>query len=312
MKCKDGKCKGKCKGKKCPKKCDDCVEKHITKELTEKRKKAVLRAKINSKFPIPIDKLPQKVDSFAWANQLPPQQIIPKLKREDLAFTLKDIENKIEEAFKKYESRGSAPRTDTKAKGRFGNVVPDKNITEAETQYEPQDDNTYELPEPVDAEIPNAFNFDSVGSHTLVPNIEYDDEFASIEPGNLSIETELSEYDENESDGEFGEFDDNTVEPDETSHKYDEDELTQVKGVHPLLRDVMEPQRLSFFGTKPEKKEVKPTLERTRRKNKEMGEATEMGNEDTRTDDREAGFLPNQPTLFQYMPIDANINPPKS
>ena len=85
MKCKDGKCKGyrhvtKCKGKKCPKKCDDCVEKHITKELTEKRKKAVLRAKINSKFPIP-----QKVDSFAWANQLPPQQIIPKLKREYLA-----------------------------------------------------------------------------------------------------------------------------------------------------------------------------------------------------------------------------------
>ena len=106
MKCKDGKCKGKCKGKKCPKKCDDCVEKHITKELTEKRKKAVLRAKINSKFPIPIDKLPQKVDSFAWANQLPPQQIIPKLKREDLAFTLKDIENKIEEAFKKYEGKG--------------------------------------------------------------------------------------------------------------------------------------------------------------------------------------------------------------
>ena len=78
-----------------------------------------------------------------------------------------------------------------------------------------------------------------------------------------------------------------------------------------MLKDIMKPQRLSFFGTKPEKKEVKPTLERTRRTKKEMGEATEMGNEDTRTDDREAGFLPNQPTLFQYMPIPANIDPPK-
>ena len=109
MKCKDGKCKGKCKGKKCPKKCDDCVEKHLTKELTEKRKKAILKAKINSKLPMPIRDLTNANANFAWANQLPPQQIIPKLKREDLAFTLKDIENKIEEAFKKYESRGSAP-----------------------------------------------------------------------------------------------------------------------------------------------------------------------------------------------------------
>ena len=182
MKCKDGKCKGKCKGKKCPKKCDDCVEKHITKELTEKRKKAVLRAKINSKFPIP-----QKVDSFAWANQLPPQQIIPKLKREDLAFTLKDIENKIEEAFKKYEGKGSTPDNTERFRKvntgyRLGSVASEvipsfENITEI---LEQQDENTQEIP---DAEIPEMFNFDSVGSHTLVPNIDDEDgDYASIEP----------------------------------------------------------------------------------------------------------------------------------
>ena len=164
-------------------------------------------------------------------------------------------------------------------------------------------------------ELPNAFNYDSVGPHTLVPRDDEAD-YASIEPSVSSYNDEESDRDElpEESDGEDVEFvyrdEEGPVEP---TYEYDADELTQVKGVHPLLRDVMAPpQNLSFFGTKPEKKEkVKPTLERTRRTKKEMGEATEMGNEDTRTDDRNAGFLPNQPTLFQFLPIDANIDPPK-
>jgi len=42
-----------------------------------------------------------------------------------------------------------------------------------------------------------------------------------------------------------------------------------------------------------------------------MTQATEMRGEDIRTDDREAGVLPNQPNLFRFIPIVENVEPPR-
>ena len=119
---------------------------------------------------------------------------------------------KIEEAFKKYETGHKKP-------------LEPKRVSKS-VAVESQDDNTEELPEPYydidelpdeyDAEIPNqdyipeyerdrdelpelpvAFNFDSVGPHTLVPRDDEAD-YASIEPS-------ISTYNDEESDGELDE-----------------------------------------------------------------------------------------------------------
>ena len=87
-KCKDGKCKSSAN-------CDDCVTKHLTKQFKEKRAKAILKAKYN---PVKRD---ASYDPFHWARGLPPQQIFKQPKRQDLAFTLQDVENQIEKAFAK-------------------------------------------------------------------------------------------------------------------------------------------------------------------------------------------------------------------
>ena len=81
----------KCKGGKCKssKNCDDCVTKHLTKQFKEKRAKAILKAKYNPA---------KSYDPFHWARGLPAQQIFKQPKRLDLAFTLQDVENKIEKS----------------------------------------------------------------------------------------------------------------------------------------------------------------------------------------------------------------------
>ena len=86
---------------------------------------------------MPIRDLTNANANFAWANQLPPQQIIPKLKREDLAFTLKDIENKIEEAFKKYETDPKKPLEPKRVS---------KSVAVCNLSIETHDDDTQEIP----------------------------------------------------------------------------------------------------------------------------------------------------------------------
>ena len=96
---------GKCKGSKCKSStnCDDCVTKHLTREFKEKRARAILKAKVGASSYNQVKR--ETYDPFYWARGLPAQQIFKQPKRQDLAFTLQDVENQIEKAFAKRDKQ---------------------------------------------------------------------------------------------------------------------------------------------------------------------------------------------------------------